>query len=254
MINKYVVKLICRILIFISCVFIYVFIPEIMTLIFTGKLYGKLMYLYIIWAIFMTGMILQLVPKRQKSLTMGYLKHHKLLYEPSDQPYTEEEKIEFVKQSNKGALTVLISWLTLTTVIGILYFSGIIYKDILLLISLFFYVCDLICVVIWCPFQYFMMKNKCCVNCRIFNWGYAMVFTPLIFIPSFFSWSLVIMSLIIVVKWEITWKKSPELFWHRTNSSLQCRNCKDKICKIKHPYFKDPLMYERCHISKSNKQ
>ena len=49
------------------------------------------------------------------------------------------------------------------------------------MISVLFYVCDLICVLIWCPFR-LIMKNRCCTTCRIFNWDHLMMFSPLIFV------------------------------------------------------------------------
>lgn len=244
MFKRYVGKLAFRVIIFISVIYIYFFNPTIMELIFSKKIYGRLIYLYIIWGILMVGMILQLVPKMRKSLTMGCLKHHKALYIPSGLPYEEDEKKEFIRTADIGAVKVLIAWLALTAVLGILYFNGVIDQKILLLCSLFFYVCDLICVVVWCPFQSFMMKNKCCVNCRIFNWGYPMMFTPLIFIKSFFSWSLVFVAIVIAVKWEITWYHHPERYWHRTNADLLCKNCKEKICKFKGKNFTNSIMHE----------
>ncbi len=244
MLRSYTRKLCFRVAILISIIFIYFFEPYIMELIFSKRLYGRLVYLYIIWGIFMFGMLLQMIPRKDTGVTMGCLKHHEILYVPTGLPYTEKEKKDFIVKSDKGALIVLASWLMLTAAIGVLYFSGIIAQKTLLLLALVFYVCDLVCVVIWCPFQRFMMKNKCCVNCRIFNWGYAMMFSPLIFIRSFFSWSLVLMSLIVVITWEIRWHRHPERFWHRTNSALQCKNCTDKICGIKKPLLIDSAMYE----------
>ena len=140
---------------------------------------------------------------------------------------------------DKGAF-----WILLTAAIGLLYFSRVIDRRMLFLITLFFYISDLICVVIWCPFQTWMMKNKCCVNCRIFNWDHAMMFSPLVFIPSFFSWSLVLLSLLIVVRWEYVWWKYPQRFWFRTNRILQCQNCTEKMCRIKGPLLVDPAMHE----------
>ena len=35
-----------------------------------------------------------------------------------------------------------------------------------------------ICILFYCPFQMWFLKNRCCVNCRIYNWDYAFLFTP----------------------------------------------------------------------------
>ena len=103
----------------------------------------------------------------------------------------------------------------------------------LILITIFYYVCDLICITIWCPFQSFLMKNRCCVSCRIFNWGHFMMHTPMIFIRSFFSWTLFFMSILALIRWELTLLKYPERFWEGSNTALRCSECKSNLCTIK---------------------
>ena len=78
-----------------------------------------------------------------------------------------------------------------------------------------------------------IQKNKCCVTCRIYNYDHMMLTTPMITIPSFFSWSLIILGLIILVKWEIDFRRHPERFFELTNQNLKCKNCTDKRCKKK---------------------
>ena len=60
-----------------------------------------------------------------------------------------------------------------------------------------------------------------------------MMFTPLIFIPSFYTYSLLILSLMLLLKWELYYHKYPERFSEVTNSNLQCKNCKEKLCHHK---------------------
>ena len=113
--------------------------------------------------------------------------------------------------------------------IGLLHAANLIGDIGLFMITLFFYVCDLICVLIWCPFR-LMMKNRCCTTCRIFNWDHLMMFSPMIFIPSFYAWSLFGMSLVVFLIWEVCILVHPERFWDKTNAALQCANCTDKLC------------------------
>ena len=77
------------------------------------------------------------------------------------------------------------------------------------------------------------MKNKCCVNGRIFDWGHFMMFTPMLFIKSFFSWSLFFTSQVVLIRWELIYAKYPERFWSGSNTKLNCEKCNDKICKFK---------------------
>jgi hypothetical protein len=60
-----------------------------------------------------------------------------------------------------------------------------------------------------------------------------MLCTPFLLIPSVYTYSLLILSLIILAKWEITYKLHPERFSERTNESLRCKNCTEKLCKHK---------------------
>ena len=74
------------------------------------------------------------------------------------------------------------------------------------------------------------MKNKCCSTCRIYNWDYAMMFTPLFFVRKTYTWSLLVLSVALLVRWEITFFLHPERFSEKTNDYLQCRNCTEKLC------------------------
>ena len=60
-----------------------------------------------------------------------------------------------------------------------------------------------------------------------------MMFTPYVFIPHPYTWSLLAMSLVILIRWEITYRRHPERFSERTNASLACKNCTEKLCKRK---------------------
>lgn len=93
--------------------------------------------------------------------------------------------------------------------------------------------CDMICILFLCPFQTWIMKNRCCTVCRIYNWDFAMMFTPYIFIPNGYAWSLLAMSIILLIRWEIAVRKYPERFSDRTNACVSCENCEEKLCHHK---------------------
>jgi len=92
-----------------------------------------------------------------------------------------------------------------------------------------FYVCDLICVLIWCPFR-LLMKTRCCTTCRIFNWDHLMMFSPLIFMGGFYAVSLVVLAILAWLVWEVCIMMYPERFWDRSNAALKCSECTDKLC------------------------
>jgi hypothetical protein len=97
------------------------------------------------------------------------------------------------------------------------------------LISAAFYVFDLVCVVIWCPFR-LLMKTRCCTTCRIFNWDHLMMFTPMLFIKGFFSISLIAVAASVFILWELSILLHPERFWERSNCSIRCSGCSDYLC------------------------
>lgn len=127
-------------------------------------------------------------------------------------------------QSWKQTALVAGVWLLLNGIIGLLYFAGVLDKGLLIIISLAFSVCDIICILFFCPFQTWFMLNRCCGSCRIYNWDFAMMFTPLIFIPSLYTYSLLGCAIALLLRWEITYRKYPERFSTETNACLDCAN------------------------------
>ena len=60
-------------------------------------------------------------------------------------------------------------------------------KYFLFMVGLAYGVCDIICILFFCPFQTWFMKNRCCTTCRIYNWDFAMLCTPFLLIPGFYN-------------------------------------------------------------------
>ena len=189
-----------------------------------GALTDSWIFLIILWIIFVVEMLLRFFPSNIES--MGCQKQFRRNYIP-----TEQDKPNIPKK--RGTFISLVSWLLLNGVIAALYFLGVLDAGILILISLFYSVCDMICILFFCPFQTWFMKNKCCGSCRIYNWDYAMMFTPLVLIPHPYTYSLFGMGLLLAVFWEILLHRHPERFAENTNASLKCENCKEKLCHHK---------------------
>ena len=108
---------------------------------------------------------------------------------------------------------------------------------------LIYFLFDMICVVLWCPVQLLVMRNRCCTTCQIFNWDAIMTVTPLLLVASdlscaWFTWPLLALALVILVRWELAFARHPERFDERTNASLSCANCKDKLCYIREPIYR----------------
>lgn len=219
------IKLICRSLLLIAATIIYLYYKITNKEINIGNLELTIVF-SIIWLIYFLEMIIRFFPSKLES--MGCQKQFEQNY------ILNEDKKELpFKQKPITTFIVFISWIILNGIIGILYFTNIIDRGILLLISFAYGVCDMICILFFCPFQTWIMKNKCCTTCRIYNWDFAMMFTPLIFIPSLYTYSLVILSLMLLLKWEIYYHKYPERFSEETNCNLHCNNCQEKLCHHK---------------------
>ena len=180
--------------------------------------------LAIIWVVYAVEMLLRFFPSKTES--MGCQKQFRKNYIPTGEG-------EPVWHPWKRTAAVIASWLLLNGGVGALYFWGIIDQGILILISLAYGVCDMICILFFCPFQVWMMKNRCCTVCRIYNWDFAMMFTPFVFIPHAYTWSLLFMSLLLLLRWEVAVRRYPERFSECTNASLGCKNCKEKLCHHK---------------------
>lgn len=178
----------------------------------------------LIWLVYAAEMACRFFPSRLES--MGCQKQFKKNYLPTGETVPS-------LLSWQRTLSVVIAWVFLNGVFGVLYFLDIIDVGILVLISLAYGVCDMICILFFCPFQTWFMKNRCCTVCRIYNWDFPMMFTPFVFIPNAFTWSLFGMSLLLLLRWEITLHRHPERFSENTNACLSCSSCEEKLCHHK---------------------
>ena len=211
-------KLITRSLLFLTVLVFYILDK-------TSVLTGFVPLPIAVWVFFVVEMIFRFFPSRVES--MGCQKQFKRNYEPTDGAQAPEN------QSWKITALVAAVWLLLNGAIGLLYFLKLLDAGMLILIALAFSVCDIICILFFCPFQTWFMKNRCCATCRIYNWDFAMMFTPLVFIPSLYTYSLLGCALILLLRWEITYKIYPERFSTKTNKCLDCSRCKEKLCSHK---------------------
>ena len=131
---------------------------------------------------------------------------------------------------------VIVFWVVFNVALGLLLERlGILNERVILLWVLFYFLFDMICVVLWCPLQLVLMRNRCCTTCQIFNWDGIMTVTPLLVIGCWFSWILILIAVVVLVRWELAFIRHPERFDERTNASLQCVNCKDKLCYLRKP-------------------
>lgn len=223
-------KLIYRSVLFISAAIVYLYNRLNNTGSFFSGFEKDTILLGIIWIVFVAGMIMRFFPMKLES--MGCQKQFKKNYKPINTDIYKHPTKSMI-QSGMITFAIFSAWIALNACAGILYLLNIIDMGILLLLCIAFSVCDVICILFFCPFQMWFMKNKCCVTCRIYNWDYVMMFTPLVFVPSFYTWSLLGIAIALLLRWEITYLLHPERFSEKTNESLACKNCYEKLCHHK---------------------
>lgn len=210
-------------------VIMYFLLPQSFVVLEGWNFFRNFSWLHLLWLIWVIDMIWQLVPA-EGYLTIGSLKQFGRYYVPAqDMPDVTIRKAIF-RQNLLDAGLVLAVWILFVAGIGVLWRLEILQTRELLLVSTAFYVLDLIFVLYWCPFRVWFLRNRCCTTCRIFNWDHLMMFSPIVFVPGFFSYSLFGMSLIVFFIWEISFLRHSERFCEATNDALKCRNCSEVLC------------------------
>lgn len=203
--------------------------------------------IYVTWAVFAVEMVMRFFPSKyespgcQKQFARNYIK---------------SGSTEISIPDNNAAVLIALIWIVFNGIFGALYLTGILDDGIMILLCGAYSVCDIICILFFCPFQTWFMKNKCCSTCRMYNWDYAMMFTPLFFIRKPYSWSLLALSVALLIRWEITFYLHPERFSEKTNDYLQCKNCTEKLCAHKkqlHSLWKQIEQYSSEQIRRLRK-
>ena len=226
----YILNFLARIVVFLLTAGLYLTRKEQLTELLTHPIFYGITPLYVLWAVFMLLMILHLFPPEITSMALLKSKKETFIPVPG---YSEYELLKFVQDQNQRAWRVMLYWLCFNAVFAFFYLIKVLDEGDMFMLTVFYFLCDYICILLFCPFQSLVMKNKCCVNCRIYEWGHFMMFTPMLFVKSFISWSLFFTSVVVLIKWELVYAKHPERFWAGSNQILRCVNCKDKTCQIK---------------------
>lgn len=177
-----------------------------------------------VWAIFVIEMVFRFFPSQYES--PGCQKQFA-------QNYVKTGKSNIVIEDNNAVFLVALVWISFNLIFGALHMLGFLDDGIMILLCSAYSVGDLICILFFCPFQTWFLKNKCCCTCRIYNWDYAMMFTPLFFVQKPYTWSLLVLSIALLARWEISFFRHPERFSENTNGYLGCKNCSEKLCAHK---------------------
>ena len=169
--KRYFIRLLARTVIFAVCAVMCFAAPEQFSVLEGWNFFSTPTLLHILWIIWLFDMLQQLVPI-SRHIPLGSKKLFRQHFRPIRDKFSYDALKNYIVFTTKTAFRVLLLWAALLLVIGLLYYSGMIDRTGVFMISACFYVCDLICVLIWCPFR-LIMKNRCCTTCRIFNTTYT---------------------------------------------------------------------------------
>lgn len=226
--KTYFMRLVGRVIVFLLAVGMYFFRKSEYDILSGYNFFEYFSVLHILWAVWIIDMVLQLIPVKAH-ISIGSQKVFSSLFRPIKEKINKENLKKYIIDSTRAASKVMILWTVLIAGIAVLYFKDILGVAEIFLISVFFYVADLICVLIWCPFR-LIMGNKCCTTCRIFNWDHLMMFSPFLFVPGVYSYSLAGLAIAVFLVWEVCVFTYPERFWENSNMALKCSECTDKLC------------------------
>ena len=226
--KRYMWRLLGRIVVLALCLLAWIKAPQTYDILEGMNFFRTLSPLHLLWTVWVGDMVLQIIPIKNK-VPLGSQKLFANRFRPIREKINYESLRSYVIATTRAAYRVFLLWCALIAVIGLLYGGGYISRTGLFMISVFFYVCDLICVLVWCPFR-LMMRTRCCTTCRIFNWDHLMMFSPLIFMGGFYAISLVVLALAAWLVWELCVMLYPERFWEHSNAALKCSECTDKLC------------------------
>jgi len=226
--KRYICRLVARCLILLICAALWIFRPQVFDILEGMRFFDHLSLLHILWVIWVIDMFLQIVPIKNK-VPLGSMKLFANRFKPIREKVNVQALRRYVRTTTRAAYGVFLLWCMLVAVLGVLYHLDVISKTGMFMISVLFYVCDLICVLVWCPFR-LLMKTRCCTTCRIFNWDHLMMFSPLVFVGGFYALSLFFMALLAWIVWECCILLYPERFWEHSNTALRCTECTDKLC------------------------
>ena len=225
--KRYIFRLVARCLNLLCALALYITGFEKHDILQGFSFFHKFSLLHLLWGIWMLDMLQQLIPA--KNIALGSHKVFIKRFKPALERINMDALKKYIVTTTRSAYKVMILWIALIAALALMKHWKVLTDIHLFLVSGLFYVCDLICVLIWCPFR-LIMKNKCCTTCRIFNWEQLMMFTPMLFVKGFFSLSLLAMSIVVWCAWELCVLLYPERFWEKSNIALKCSECTDKLC------------------------
>jgi hypothetical protein len=206
-----------------------IFRPEWLVSFFTFPIFFFRVY-HVLWLMAILILFKRFIPRLNPKMSLGKIYARNFLSAGEITPPREKRYRESKRKADSGAMRSAIYWILLVLTIGFWRKAGMLSDTWIYIIVLFFVFMDQFCSTLFCPFMW-LAQSKCCNTCRINNWGYMMAFSPMIYIPSFWTYSILFMSAATLIQWEFLYLRHPERFYEQYNANLMCKNCKRKVCK-----------------------
>ena len=183
--------------------------------------------LTVVWGLLMVSMVMRLFPSRVESLGCQKVfarRHH---------PTGKAPEVSSIHRANRGAALVALVWVCGNALVFFCYAQGWLGLRFLVCLAGFYGVCDIVCILFFCPFQTFWMHNRCCTTCRIYDWDYLMLCTPLLAVGGPLAISACALAAVLFVRWEVVHARHPERFYEESNQALRCSACQEQLCRYK---------------------
>ena len=111
--------------------------------------------LTVVWGLLMVSMVIRLFPSRVESL--GCQK----VFARRHCPTGKAPEVSSIHHANRGAALVALVWVCSNALVFFCYAQGWLGLRFLVCLAGFYGVCDIVCILFFCPFQTFWMHNRC---------------------------------------------------------------------------------------------
>ena len=139
-------KFLFRCFVLIATLSLLIAVPEQFDVMSGWNFFKEFSLFHILWVIWMADMLLQIFPSR-KFLPLGSSKFSLKDFIPREIKNIRnlENLLSYIKKCNRDTIKIGLTWFALCAIVGILYFAGIIGRNLLLLITVAFYATLSVC-------------------------------------------------------------------------------------------------------------
>lgn len=136
--KKYILRLVLRCCVLAACVAVWRMKPEVFAILEGMNFFAQPSVLHILWLVWVVDMVQQIIPIKNK-LPLGSMKLFANRFQPIREKIHYEALRGYIVTTTKAAYKVFLLWCGLLALIGTLYYTGILTKAMVFLISVVFF-------------------------------------------------------------------------------------------------------------------